>query len=197
MDPNITIKYSYGNFMWCGNNYDSKSDYYLFPNSINNNKILLMLNINMSNELYKLTDIIKIYDANGFLLNCSNIIVSSDYKFKLIINDKMMNTNLQILFKKILKNPTCIFSKPYEETILCKNIIIPNIDIIHVANCSFCNKSIDDDNKYIMECKHCYHRTCIITYFKNNNLLHKKSDMCDFLLCDHQYKPIEFKCIAC
>jgi len=202
----VMISCSYGNFAWCGNDYNhNKSGMYLSMNVDKMNdgdtcKMLVTILTRMNEELYKLTDHIEIYDNTGFLANYSvNDITHPFYFFRFTVDEKLVNTPLKILFRQFAEKEYTGFGIRRMNTIFETSIKIPDVKTMcDYKECSICLEEVTDKkNIYISPCKHLFHLSCIFSYLEKNDLLLPMDETCIAFKCSHSKKPKNFLCPNC
>jgi hypothetical protein len=199
---NYDIKLSYGIYIWCGNSMLGSG--FTFLTDINNvnehvkDSFMINLEINMNLKLFKDTELIEIYDDEGFLFHYSFLKINEKYTCFKKINEKYFGKELIIHFLKF---------KPYQinqartrkqtEKIYSSNIIIPTEFKIY-GNEKICNICLEDinENKYITPCGHLFHTQCMINYFEAKDLLNNVHIYCKNSCCNSKkIKP--FQCVVC
>lgn len=202
---NVKINSHYGTYAWCTNG-DSRekpgwhlTDCRKKPMNIidyADRKIIITIDIEMSDDLFERIDIINIYDATGFLAQYSKKIKESTYHFNFKTEEVMIGTKLKINYDKMLPNPnTQTLSRPPMQTVYQDVITIPALDIKGDTNCALCLEDVVDD-KYISPCHHIFHTNCIWDYLEKNNLIKSMNDRCGNH-CGHTNKPKKFPCPTC
>jgi len=203
MNAHIDVCVWYGNYGWCGSNYDGeKSGFYLSTLKSNyyfDKKVMINVNVKMSEELYEAIDHINIFDNTNFLSQYTNpdrfCNDTKSYNFYFKIEDKFQNTEMKIIFYKYLPP---LHGKLYGmplKTIYETTFIVPELTVIGSNVCSICLENVEND-KYISPCKHIFHQSCIHEYLLKGKFLRPLSVRC-FEYCEHSEKFNEFNCPNC
>lgn len=213
----ITHTITYGSYTWCTNPYCKfGSGFFLnnINNDVQNSNILhkngcykgniINIHILFSSKLHNDTDVIHIYKKNNELIHYSVNISNIVYTQKIKMDNFDKNEQLRIEFRKYLpKTQTDMkwFKPSKEETIHTDIFNVSSLlEFGNTKDCNICLSTVDDNNKYITECGHLFHLSCMFEHFEKNNLLHETHENCHRCNDYSGYyckKPLSFNCIVC
>ena len=202
---NVKINSHYGTYAWCGIGYDGEKPGWHLTDcrkkltkgvDYSDRKLIITIDVEMSDDLFEGINIINIYDETGFLAQYSKKITESTYHFNFKMEEAMIGTKLKINYDKMLPNPnTRTLSRPPMQTIHQDIITIPAFDIKGDTICAVCLEDVTTE-KYISPCHHIFHTNCIWDYLEKNNLIKAMNELCD-KHCGHTHKPKKFPCPTC
>lgn len=190
----ITPQAQYGNFAWCGN--QASSGTYLSRNidrgfcSYPDKKILITLNVELSDELTRVANKIMVYDPSGFLAHYNTRPLSQIYSGKFQTHEKFQGQELTVEIGHMA-------DRKFIEIVSYK-ITIPILKVLgDASNCAICIEPIAqsdyDTNVYISPCAHIFHSKCIFEYLELSGNI---SEPC-WAHCTHGPKPKDWTCPIC
>lgn len=191
VDQKIVIKTSLGSYEWCNHNtYEISPQFYLTQLTKNENKQMLDINLLLDQQLLKNISMIEISDHNSIILDYTKqIVYQPEQRFRFVVNDKLVGTNIIIRFIDAFNSKKIVFEQI---------IVVPKIKIIGDSDvCTICtNKILSNSNsKYIAQCGHVFCYKCLFKFLEENELLYKLHSLCE-ITCKHSNLG-DFTCPKC